>query len=176
MAREGIGCKEDCQEDCGILEDRNMRIMELTEEIETLKNIHEENQILQQENECLQSQITGMSGILSELREKITNARQGAFGFMIKADETLQEGMVRNYQEFFEERARLGNQVFYLKEIIVNRQMAKLCWCDKCSEGRDPKKYRERLLQDLNSLVAVKEAQNDEKKTATTEVRGNHQD
>lgn len=44
---------------------------------------------------------------ITELERVIAEARQGAFGFIIKDEETLLQGMTRNYAEFDDERTRL---------------------------------------------------------------------
>lgn len=54
----------------------------------------------------------------------------------------------------------LKKRIQILKDMIIERQMAKFCWCDKCAEGINPKKYREGLLQELDALLFVKELQN----------------
>lgn len=50
-----------------------------------------------------------------KLKKVIKEARKGAFGFMIRSNETLQEGMSRNFNEFFEETVRLNNIIEGLK-------------------------------------------------------------
>lgn len=99
------------------------------------------------------------------LERIITEARKGAFGFIIKTEETLQQGMVRNYQEFSDEQARLNKQVEILKEMIIMSQMAKLCWCDKCRKQRSMKEWKDKLEQELDALLFVKEVQDGKAKT-----------
>lgn len=94
-----------------------------------------------------------------ELERIIVEARKGTFGFMIKAEETLQEGMDRNYAEFDDERSRLSKQIAILKEMIIQYQMAKFCWCDDCKAKRSMKEWRAKLKYELDALVVVKEGQ-----------------
>ena len=55
----------------------------------------------------------------------------------------------------------LRKQIEILKGMIVESQMAKLCWCDKCCDkGRSAKKEREKLFRELDALIVVKELQN----------------
>ena len=54
-----------------------------------------------------------------------------------------------------------AKQIEILKGMIVESQMAKLCWCDKCCDkGRSAKKEREKLFRELDALVIVKDLQN----------------
>lgn len=87
---------------------------------------------------------------IKNLQYTITQARRGAFGFMIRYDETLQQGMVRNYQEFHDLRIHLDDQIETLKKMITGCTRNDFGRCEKCSEIRIK----------LDALLLVKEAQN----------------
>lgn len=89
------------------------------------------------------------------LKKEVAQARQGVFGFMIKTEETLEEGMQRNYAEFDSCRKELCDQIVKLETAELRRvaelhevytskavfkrnlhetrsQIIKLCeWCEK---------------------------------------------
>ncbi len=52
----------------------------------------------------------GQNEKIEQLQTEIDNARIGSFDFTIRKEETLQEGMARNYNEFNEERSRLQKE------------------------------------------------------------------
>lgn len=55
-----------------------------------------------------------------ELETEIKEARKGVFGFMIKNDETLTEGMNRNYAEFDDCRSQLQVENKDLKRRLLS--------------------------------------------------------
>ncbi len=60
-----------------------------------------------------------------EFQTEINNARIGSFGFTIRKEETLQEGMARNYNEFNEERDRLQERLKTSQKLLSNLEFRK---------------------------------------------------
>lgn len=155
-----------CQEE--IMSDRAVDLLarnkQQAEKITELERIIVEAKecvkITQERNDNLKYLLDVAAIKLKSALSEIVDARKGAFGFIIKTDETLQQGMARNYNEFFEERLRLSKQVRFLKDMILQRQMGELCYCDKCVAIRgDTKQYRDKLEREIDDMLVVKEAQ-----------------
>ncbi len=75
--------------------------------------------ITQERNDTLSRGLDDAIGKLEAALYEISEARKvEAFGFLISKDETLQQGMARNYQEFHNESSRLNGQIEILKEEV----------------------------------------------------------
>ncbi len=81
--------------------------------------------------------------IIKQQQIEIDNARIGSFGFIIRKDETLQEGMARNYNEFDEERSRLQKLLETSQKLLSDLEFRK----DYANENR-------RLQEENNQLIS----------------------
>ena len=103
-------------------QDENERLVRESTNRELRRVIVEANEcvrITQERSDTLERGLDDAIGKLASALYEISEARKvEAFGFLISKDETLQQGMARNYHEFNEERVRLTEQIEILKREI----------------------------------------------------------
>jgi len=96
------------------------------------------------------------------LRAKL-DALQLNRDFLFTENERFRDDLSRKncrVDELLDECSRLNKQIEILKDMIIQRQMHNLCYCDKCCKARgDTKQYKEKLLKELDDLLFVKEGQ-----------------
>jgi len=55
---------------------------------------------------------------------------------------------------------KLEVHIQILKDMIIDKQLSKLCWCDKCTEKRVICEIKKKMMRELDALIIVKELQN----------------
>lgn len=137
---------------------------QLGDSAKTISLLQERRNNLQYSNDELEKSNQNLRKRLHDIEVQLLNARQGTFGFMIRPEESLQEGMARNYNEFNEERDRLCNRFRILREMLINQKLSRLsytlCWCDSCKDKYNEEHEIERIGIEIDALLLVKEAQN----------------
>ncbi len=87
--------------------------------VNEIDQLQKDTAYLRTDNTKLGGKIVALKYKNNEIQAEIAEAKKGVFGFMIKPDETLTEGMNRNYAEFDDCRTKLEAED---KDIIAELQ------------------------------------------------------